>query len=101
MTKITTFVPDGESSVGPSIYEGHLTREQIEKAARKLGGIDSDGYGGFEIAVLGEGEWLVSYAKDTEWETEPYGKEGVRVCWGDQGELSYVVRHSTAEPAPV
>ncbi len=98
MAKITTFSP--EEAGLPTVYDGHLTVEQIGIAARKLGGIDSDGYRGYEVARLGEGEWLVTFAPESPYSTEPYGEEGRRVVCEERGRLSFRVVHTELEPTP-
>lgn len=90
MAKITLFIDENNES--PTVvYDGHLTDEQVAKAAEQLG----DGcYGGPEVAKQGDGEWLVTYARDTEWEREPYGISGHRVVYGQQASLAWLVRHA-------
>ncbi len=75
----------------PLVYEGHLTREQIVRQARELGGIGHGGYEGVEVARTSANEFLVTYASEAPYEKEPYGEEGERVLFDEQGELSYEV----------
>lgn len=97
MTKITVFQDESNESQ-PALFEGHLTALEIAKAARQLGSIGNGGYEGCEVAKTGEDTWLVTYAREQEWEVEPYGIEGQRVAMRDQGSLSYIVYRTEASP---
>lgn len=91
---VTIFVPNDDScDHHPVAYAGKLTKEQIEKVAAELGGVGSGGYNGMAVARTEDNEFLVTYCSNTEWETEPYGHEGERIRWDQQGHLHYTVLH--------